>query len=266
MSRIVVLAASVVLLMPAVALADTGYEAEFTMTITFDPSAMGQLGGQQAGAGAAVPSFPPQVYAGTVWWTSGNMRTDMQVKHPAGELMQITTIVDNSDRVAYQVMHRDKVAIKTDLDGMPGDVLGMGTGPEQFFDIEKSMARYDQMPGAKVEKLGTEQVGDRQCQKVHVTVDPQAALPEEGADPRQRGFTALLGDIELTLWIAEDLGVAVKAETATGGSTLLWEMLDVASWEGTEQFFAVPEGYEVVDLEDMMAQGGPLPPPPPPGR
>jgi hypothetical protein len=118
------------------------------------------------------------------------------------------------------------------------------------------------MPGTRLEKLGTEKVGEWQCEKVHVTVDPQAAMSAEGADPRQAEFAALAGDTELTLWVAEELGVAVKAETRTAGTTLLWEMSDVTPWEGDASFFAVPEDYEVVDLEDMMRQGGAPPPPP----
>jgi hypothetical protein len=120
---------------------------------------------------------------------------------------------------------------------------GVDTASAQGFSADRLLNEFE--PGAKFEKLGTEEIGSRQTTKYRVTNKSRSG---DGAQVS-----------ESLIWVDESLGMPIKSETVSkaegteGRSKYSMELLDVRQ-ELESDIFEIPRDFKRLTYSQFMTE------------
>lgn len=256
---------TIVVVNPLHALAEQGYRAKFTNTITitseFDKLLQASLAKSHVKPDeSAEPASSMTVVpiVGNLYFTRNKFRVDYTVPQNG---MVITSIVDLISGKYIVINHSMREAFSMDLASFSemDKEIGLPVGyPDQMFcrwqDVQQ---RLKAIPSAKLKDLGQKKVAGELCHGLACSMNLADVFKADGYTPLENiaPITEIKGKWSGVFWLSERLGLPMTMETNLLGVQSKWELSGIEDWQAIDALLCVPREYKVhpITASEMIA-------------
>jgi hypothetical protein len=246
---------------PAAAIADTGHKADLDMVIDFGDifaqfGAMLNLEGGE-GMDGEMPEMPSKMeMGGKMAWTDKFMRLDLDPFEGTHE----SNIIDIDNQISYRLDHNSKTAMRMELTEFDSEAM---TGldmpdPETISaDWHGFLEAMNDVEGAVVNELAPRTISGYDCQGFSFVVEmsqPEESAAGEGEDDEEMAammgaMMSVMGGYSGEIWVAEEISMPISMTLNTMMMNYTWGLSNIEQTDIPDSMFAVPDDYEVVELE-----------------